>query len=1199
MEATQFCRTCGTRRERYVNDRRMCTVLFADVHGYTAMSETLNDVEKVTNIMNDVFARLTEKIVDLGGSIDKYAGDNIMARFGAPEAHEDDPERAVRAAMEMQAELRKISAELQAQYGFGLDMRIGLNTGEVNAAEVGGEVRGISYKTYTIMGDTVNLASRLEHEARIGHVLVGELTYKLSSHAFEFIDIGYKQIRGKREPVHCYEVVGPKQERKNRRGLAGRDLPLIGRDNEMAVLWEKLQKVLEGRGQVVSVVGEAGVGKSSLLREFNRRIKAYDPDVWYLDGTAFSYSSGQYFSLMRTMLFKYCKISETEEPAEMRKKLLAAIRELLGETNEPDATEFGEYAALLGQIAGLSLPNTFIDGLDPQKRNNLLIETMSEFLLKKGESTPLVLVLDDLHWADNNSLKVLDRIVAKVTHAASTTAHNLRNLEVLLLLLYRPDFTRAWPVAAQAGDSYDYIKLDRLSPQQMEPLVRQFLEEWLKVQEPERQREATYGPIPATLMQLVERAGGNAFFAEEILKRLLEDGHLLPDENEESGWQLVGNLEDFKPPETLQEILLARVDRLAVYDKRVLQIASVVGNRFEKRILLAVDELSQAGETVNSSITTLQRRDLIALERREPEAEYVFRHYLTREVAYNNLLGVERSHYHGEVAQALERFKSDRLNDYTVIDDLAYHYERSTNEEKAAQYLILAGNMRQSLFRNDEALKAFYEAQEILQGPDFRDHPDTNNRLVEIYSNIGDILALKEEYGQAIEHYDSALERCGEPVSRIGLQAKLMEVQGKTGAYDKAMQAYESARQEFNRLSAEMLETDGKTQHLRAKLLYLVGWIYQSQGHYDEALDSYQTSLKLLEVAGTDNRELQIDRGRAYNGLGQVYVDKGDIAESEECLHKAAQLHQQTSKLDALARTYNELGYISVLKGDLVKADYYLTLSRDNARRAGDVETAAASLGGLGFIATRQGRLEMALRHFHSLENSPNPVHIANAQLNIGQVLLQKGLFGEALLQLDKSIKLAESIGYRALVAEGYNSLGWLYMASRNFTEADIYLNEGLSRSLELNNPQLTGQARLLRLDLYLEQNDVARAEIEEEAAEKLVTEVGDPLMVGQLERLKGKLAFLKGDYAAATAAFEQSLNNFEPVKAFLEMSYTKLYYARALLAAHLRAPETETLDRARGLLMQSVSTFEACDALFKKDEAEALLRELGEPVTA
>jgi class 3 adenylate cyclase/predicted ATPase/Tfp pilus assembly protein PilF len=1175
----------------------MCTVLFADVHGFTAMSEILNDVEKVTNVMNEVFTRLTEKIVDMGGSIDKYAGDNIMARFGAPEAHEDDPERAVRAALEMQNELKNISQELQNRYGFGLDMRIGLNTGEVNAASVGGEVRGISYKTYTVMGDTVNLASRLEHEARIGHILVGDLTYRLSSHAFEFIDMGHKQIRGKKEPVHCFEVMGPKQERKNRRGLAGRDLPLIGRDEELSALWERLLKSLEGQGQVVSVVGEAGVGKSSLLREFKRRINAYDPDIWYLDGSSFSYSSGQYFSLMRTVLFKYCKISENEEEAEIRKKLLTAIRELTGEQNEPDATEFGEYAALLGQVAGISMPNAFIDGLDPQKRNNLLIEAITDFLLNKADTNPLVLVLDDLHWVDTNSLKVIDRIVAKVT---SHQESDRRGLEVLLLLLHRPDFNRVWPVSAQSPDSYDYIQLERLNSHQMQSLVRQFLEEWLKVQEPERHRHPSeeYAPIPPQVMQMVERAGGNAFFAEEILKRLLEDGHLVPDDAEESGWSLAGNLEDFKPPETLQEILLARVDNLDIFDKRVLQVASVIGNRFEQRILLGVDELSGSAEKVAQSVSTLQRKDLIAIERTEPDIQFTFRHYLTREVAYNNLLGVERSNYHGQVGQAIERFKSDRLRDYTVVDDLAYHYERSNNEEKAVQYLMLAGGMRKGLFLNDEALKAYTLAQEILQGPDFRDQPETVNRLVKIDSEIGEILALKEEYSEAITHYKDAQAMCAEPVTRIALGAELIEVVGKTGDYDGALQAYEDARKEFDQVPAAS-NKDDKIQHLRAKLLYKVAWIYHLQGRYDEALTAYQVSLSLLDTADAGNRELQIDRGRAYNGLGKVYIDKGEIAAAEEYLQKAALLHEQTRKLDALGRAYNDLSFIAVLKGDFVKAEQYLKMSRDNAQRAGDVETAAASLGNLGFIAKLQGRLELALRYFHSLENSPNPLHIANAQINIGQVLLQQGRFEAALAELDKAFRLAGSIGVSAYVAEACNTIGWLHTNRHNWAEAERWLNEGQIRSRELNNLELASDSSLYRFELYLEQNALERAEVEKELGEKVISELGDPLRIGQLERLKGRLAFLNGDFNSATKAFEKSLENLESLKAFLEMSYTKVYYARTLLASFHHTADIDTLEHARGLLMQSVSTFEACDALLKKEETENLLRELGEPVAA
>lgn len=1197
IEATTFCRVCGSRRERYPNDRRPCTVLFADVHGYTAMSERLKDVEKVTNIMNDVFTRLTAIIVDLGGSIDKYSGDNIMARFGAPETHEDDPERAVRAALGMQQELRKISRELQTTYGFGLDMRIGLYTGEVNAAEVGGEVRGISYKTYTVMGDTVNTASRLEHEARIGHILVGELTYKLSQHAFEFIDMGLKQIRGKKELVHCYEVIGPKQERKNRRGLAGRDLPLIGRDRELSLLWEKLQLALDHKAQVVSIVGEAGVGKSSLLREFKRRINAFNPDIWYLDGAAFSYSAGQYFSLIRSVVFKYCKIVDNEGEAETRLKLLTAIEELLGEKNDPNATEFGEYAALMGQIASVPMPNTFIDGLDPQKRNNLLIEAVSDFLLSKAKNNPLVLVLDDLHWIDANSLKAVDRMVAQVTLSNAETGAG-RGVPILLMLLHRPDFARIWPVSAKAADSYEFISLERLTQQQMEPLVRQFLEEWVKVQEPERIRRSpsNYSLVPPRVMQLIERAGGNAFFAEEILKQLLENGHLLADDEDPSGWRIETNIDEFKPPETLQEVLLTRVDNLDPYDKRVLQVAAVIGNRFEQRILTSIDELG-SDAVVEGSVNNLQRRDLIATERTEPEVEHVFRHYLTREVAYNNLLGVERNRYHEKVAQAIEYYKADRLRDYNIIDDLAYHYERSNNEEKAAHYLLLAGNMRQSLFRNDDALKAYQQAQDILTGETFSTRSDVIAKLIQIDSNIGDIRALKGEYKDAIAHFNSALERCTEPVSRIDLMARLIEVLGKVGEYDQALQIYDQAKLEFDRMPEAASKTDIRIQHLRAKLLTQIGWIYYLQGRYDDALIAYDVSLNLMDTAEIVNRDVQIDRSRAFMSLGLIFMDKGDFASAEDYLHKAAQLQQVTSKLDSLGRTYNTLAMIELMRGNLVKADYYLKVSSENAQRSGDVQTAAASLGNLGLISMRQGRLELAIKHFRSLEKSPNPDFVANAQICIGQILGQQGFFEDSYAEINKAIRQALSLGAQHLVADGYNSMGQLYIQMRNWTEAERWLEDGLNRAEELKIPEFIVNSRLHRLELRIDQQEIGQAEIEEDIASRLIAEMHDPLLVGQLERLKGRLTFLKGDYHSSIEAFEKSLNNLESIRAYLEMSYTKLYAARTLVTLYQHSSNADYLEDARALLMQAVSTFEACGVTLKKEEAELLLQEIGEPV--
>jgi class 3 adenylate cyclase/predicted ATPase len=1212
--------------ERYPFDRRICTVLFADVHGYTAMSEKLDDPEKVTEIMNDCFTRLTRRIVEMGGSIDKYSGDNVMARFGAPMAHEDDPERAVRAALAMQEELSQFSIELQQKYGVALEMRVGLNTGEVLAGEVGGLVDGVSYRAYTVMGDPVNLASRLEHEARVGHILVSEETYKLSKHAFDFTDLGFKQIRGKREPIHCYEVRGPKMQRQNRRGLAGSDIPVLGRDAELEILWSKLQEVVQGRSQVASVIGEAGVGKSSLLREFRKRLNAHMPDVDYFSGTAFSYASGQYFSLLRNVLFKVCKLNDTDNEEMIRRQLLSTIALVMGESNAEDASEYGMYAALLGRVMGQKLPNPVVDNLEPQQRSQLLTESLADFLLKRSELRPLVLVFDDLHWADNESLLVIDTMIRR----ALGKGEDGRHYTAMILLLHRPEFSRDWPIPPSAADRFTALQLERLTPTQVEAVARQFLNTWFErereqkegesaesFERPPRRKVAIDAPLPPVLSSIIERANGNAFFIEEILKSLLDAGKIVavteePLEFEGFGepepretWQIEGDLSDFKLPETLQEVLFARVDKLTGYNKQVLQVASVIGTRFEQRLLLSVEDFTRRLDRVEQALGSLRARDLIYTEREFPDPEYGFRHALTREVAYSNLLAARRRVYHEQIGRALERFKADRLQDYTVVDDLAYHFKESGDDDKAILYLTMAGHMRKNLYRNDEAFRAFDEARLRLLARLEREHRqptvEEQARLVDYYVNLGDIQGLKTDYYSALDNYRAALALCSDQAIRLDIWAKMIQVNRKLGAFDKAIEAYEQANVEYSNNIMDLVEHPQVLQ-LQANLFYEIGQVYVLQGGYDAALKAYQDSLKLLDLVQyaednqTERRGLQIDKGTAYYLLGQLYEQKAELVEAEDCLQKAAQLHQQARKLDKLARVYLELGIVSLSKGDFVKAEQYFKQTRETAQKSGDVEAVVASNGNLGYVFERQGRFSAALKCFQALESSPNPWLLANALINSSRILLQQGQYEEALSRLEISIQYGQAMGSPELIAEANNNLGWIQLINKNWVDARQTLDIALEKGREVNNPEYLFYSRLFRAELALKQGDLDEADLELTEAEKQAGELGNPIYNGQLLRLQGQVALQRKDYAQAERYFYDSLAQLEPLKAYLEISYTKLYLAHSLWhkTQFLSSNDTGSLLRqVRLLLNQAVITFEACEVTIKQEDTEELSHHL------
>lgn len=1200
----KYCVECGRPLKRFRSDRRVVTVLFADVHGFTAMSEKL-DPEEVTEIMNECFTMLTAKIVEVGGSIDKYSGDNIMAVFGAPEAHEDDPERAVRAALNMQKELVRFNSLMTAKRGLnlGLEMRIGLNSGLVTAGDVGGNVvetviDGMGnelkivhdYRSYTVMGTTVNLASRLEHEARVGHVLVSPDTYEATRHAFEFVQMDPRPIKGITGLVAPWEVIGPKAQRENRRGLAGYDLQLIGREIELAAFWEKLQATLQTQGQVVSVVAEAGAGKSSLLREFKRRLNSAEPDVTYLSGACFSYSSDQPYSLMSNTIRRLCHINDDDDDNTLRQKLITTIGTLMGESPVDSDGNYTELAALIGLAVGLYLPNELIDNLEPPLRSRLAADAISDFLLKKADAHPLVLVLDDLHWVDTSSLQVVDRLVQKVLLGDKEQ----KPLAVLLGLVYRPDFTHVWPVASSdCADRYNQIQLSRLSAEQIAALAKQLL---AKLANLEYSAEEAEQPLPAPLLTELSRADGNPFFTEEILKSLWDSKQLYfikadKELDELGGWRVTGGADYFQLPGTLQEILLARIDALPGASKRVLQIGAVIGQRFEHRLLLSVEDLHPRPKLVDVALDELHQEAFIYTERAEPDPEYAFRQALTQEVAYQNLLSAERKVYHEQIARAIERIYSSHLEDYDILNALARHYQNTDNHQKAIYYLTRAGHNLKNLYQNDAALRNYYEAKARLNL--LPTSPEKSNNAVEINRSIGEVLALRAEYSQALEAYREALQACTVPAERIDLWSRVVEVQTNLGEFEELGASYEQAQAEYANYD-EVIKGDEYFKQMYARLLTRFGWARYRQSNYDEAITAFITGLDLLEDLFNQSREVQVDIGTLYGHLGSIYLEMGQVAEADRYFQKAVNIQEKINNLAKVARAYVNLAMIYTIQGDWRKAEQYYKLGKTNAERVGDVEAVAFSVANLGDIYERQGRLGAAIRSYNEAAKSfaaaSNSLQLAWAQIGSAHILVQQGKTNEALVLLDQAIKSATSLNVDSLVAYGYSYLGLARMALNQFTEARDWLHKGYQKAKESGSPDVVVTSCLSLVEFLLNWDSSETITVYLSEAEPLTEQLGDPMNQARVKRLQGRLALNRRDFEAAVKFLEESLQTFESLKAYLEMSYTKFYLAKALLEQADTGASRVYFERSQLLLQQAVETFKACEANQILPEALALL---------
>lgn len=630
-------------------ERKRVTILFADVSGFTAMSEHL-DPEDVTIIVNRCFELLSIEITHYGGTVDKYNGDAVMALFGAPQALENHEEMAVRAALAMQDALAAFSAELEQERGFTLRMRIGLNTGEVLAGLVG----GVGDKNYTVIGAVVNLASRLEHNCPAGRVMIGATTARPLHPVFDFEPPQQVTVKGKAEPVTVYLVVGPKVERGRVRGLVGLSAPMIGRDEEMAALQAACEQTLSAqRGQAVAVVGEAGIGKTRLRREFLAWVARQHPEARVLTGRCYIHTQATPYYLVGELMQALFDVRHDDDAARALTKLESGLRALDGDVDE---VELGYRLGSLAGVLGLPLEDDPLRGLEPRQRRRRISLTLERILVQAVGLSPLVVVAEDVHWADDSSLSFLDCFLRAIEQDV------VSNRPALLLVISRPPAApQVHPrrlLARMEQPPHRTLVLRSLDGTQSSHLVAELL-----------RRVDAADEIGALI---TARAQGNPFFVEELIRSFIEDGTLAYEEGA-GVWRVTRAVADIRVPDNVQGVLAARLDRLPAEEKRIMQRAAIVGRTFWQRLLAEITD-----QHVDALLSSLAERQLVmrlAKSQIDDDGEWLFRHVLVQDVAYASVTKTVRREVHCKVAEWLEAHAGERAEQFVPL--IAYHYERA------------------------------------------------------------------------------------------------------------------------------------------------------------------------------------------------------------------------------------------------------------------------------------------------------------------------------------------------------------------------------------------------------------------------------------------------------------------------------------------------------------------------------------------
>ncbi len=688
-------------------ERRIVSVLVADVVGSTAIGEALGP-ERSKFLIDEVMRIMTEQVRRFDGTVAQLVGDELLAFFGAPVAHEDDSERAVRAALAIQRAIAQYAHEVEAAYGIELSVRIGVNTGPivVDLARDGDD----GYDPWNALGETVNVAARLQQIAGEGGVVIDPTTKRQVESCFELEDLGVQELRGISAPLEVFRVT-----RILEADPSPPSRPLVGRDFELTVLERTMDALVEGRGSIVSIMGEPGIGKTRLVWEMRNR---YRDHVRFIEARGVSYAQSFPYWPIRDLLREWLEVGASTPEARVRLELKAELAHLLGQEDADEAYPF------FASLAGLTLEPDAAQAIRELNRESIqsrTFEVFYEMVCKLAEELPVCLVFEDLHWADEATLELVESLLAIADESA-----------VSLFFLYRPEREHgSWRLGERARQHYPHryreIEVRPLPADSSRLLVG----------------NAAEGDVPESVSELLaERSGGNPFFLEEAFRDLVERGAL---QRLNGGWQLAVDEDELAIPAVVQGTLQARLDRLDAETREVLSIAAVIGRTFGLPLL---EQLRSRDELMHA-LTELQRLDLIVEKRRRPNPEYRFRHGLVQEVAYASLVDSKRRKLHKHVGEALESIYAGSP-DGAPYALLARHFTEAEEPEKAVDYLLRAGDAARALYADREALEHYDKARGYLARlGDERRARDTLFKMALAYHLAFDFERAEEMYDEA------------------------------------------------------------------------------------------------------------------------------------------------------------------------------------------------------------------------------------------------------------------------------------------------------------------------------------------------------------------------------------------------------------------------------------------------------------------
>ena len=1059
-----------------VGERRIVTILFADIKGSTAMAEKL-DPEEWAEIMNRAFKFLIEPVYRYEGTVARLMGDAILAFFGAPITHEDDPQRAVLAALDILEGMTEYRAKLKKDRDLDFGVRIGLNTGLVVVGNIGSDLKF----EYTAMGDAINLASRMQTATEPNTILVSENTARGVRHAFDLESRGALELKGKSEPVPAFRVLARKAAPESARGIAGLDSPLVGREREFTTLKTCIDELIKGRGQIVSVMGEAGLGKSRLIAEIRKQYavssrqssenqKSEIRNLKWFEGRSLSYQTTTPYAPFIDLLTKQLDLRAEDNDADKYAKI---------------TTRAGDDAPFLATMLGVKFEGADVERvkyLEPPQLRGAIFQAVRAFVEQLATTAPLVWLFEDLHWADATSLDLIEQLMP-LTETKS----------LLLIALFRPQRQEpSWRfhelAARDYAHRYTQVLLEPLDEKQSRTLVGNLLH---------------IEDLPDHVRALIlKKAEGNPFFVEEVIRSLLDSKLVV---RQDDHWRATREIETIAIPDTLAGVIGARLDRLDDESKHAAQTAAVIGREFQHAILA---DISDAPAAVDASMLNLQKREIVREKSRAPEIVYFFKHALTQEAAYASILLSKRRALHKRVAECLEKLDRERVN------DIARHFIEAQENARALPYLVQAGGRALREYSTQEAITYFSRAAQIAE-------TSQDTALARAaFEGLGGALLLTADAPRALQNFESMMQ-----YAQLHQDVPMLVSAHNKLAYVAMFSAnFENVEKHLRQ--AEQLARSVQDKPGLSEMFIIRCQICTASGDFETAIKYVGESAQLGQALG---RQEQVAYGMTHTANALMFLTRYDeaLVKANQALAMSEQIGDRAHQAELLTLTFPPL-YLR--NGDFDTARKLAVQGTEIGERIGSTMATTFGYWVQGIIARLRGEYQDAVDHFEqslSAAKTGMPMFLVLPLGSLGTTLLEiSPQFADKSMALHtEALKLMEHPVPASMGGVGWAEIGFCALGLEDAEKADELFQKGL------NYP--TTQGLMYKAVHLIGSAHVALAQKRFDAAAKLVQEARVYVEERKMQHHYPDIALADARVSAARGETERALDQFDHAEKF------------------------------------------------------------------